>query len=397
MSAPKIIPDRIIPTYPKDESYLKLFDLYKRHQYNLGVSMSADEIASNNFNRTIFESNKDKFDLIDSREQLAASKHPDIYNKYEVENLRDKINGTEYKQQSRVRRSDLYNGYNRKFKNNTNNKIIFNLFEKRESYLKSANETIERWKGVVPRFMQIDKSQAHAIYADMFDYEEKTSKIVNRENSRREILRNKQRRNIPRPRIKLPGKVAPSAMAPVQPRMVRNHYNRKNNIQPSVKPSIAASRRAALKRAEKPTSNVYKASSSKRKQFIKSKGNPNFTSKTFTALGNAFKTNKKLAVGALLATAFVGASVGVHVVNNKISELTYRNDKLPSKYTDGYKEMNSYMSDFGSPVNLLKTASKVINKPINSTRHSMMTNTNAIMNSNIALYSSKHAINHTRF
>lgn len=70
---------------------------------------------------------------------------------------------------------------------------------------------------------------------------------------------------------------------------------------------------------------------------------------------------------------------------------------IANKYQRGYDTIKEYMTDFGSPLHLAKTASKTITPYLSSTRRGVITTTNAITNSNQALFASKRAIGHHRY
>jgi len=70
---------------------------------------------------------------------------------------------------------------------------------------------------------------------------------------------------------------------------------------------------------------------------------------------------------------------------------------LPGSYRRGFSEIKELTTDFGSRVHLDKTITKKLMTAINSTRNGFRTNTNAIINRNIALSAHKNAINHMRY
>lgn len=70
---------------------------------------------------------------------------------------------------------------------------------------------------------------------------------------------------------------------------------------------------------------------------------------------------------------------------------------IPNKYEKGYESIKENLTDFGSPVKLIKTASKVLVPYKSTVRKALKTDVSAIYNKNIALVSNKHAINHMRY
>jgi len=70
---------------------------------------------------------------------------------------------------------------------------------------------------------------------------------------------------------------------------------------------------------------------------------------------------------------------------------------IPKHYERGYDLMNETMTDFGSPVKLIKTASKTITPYFSSGRKCLVTNTKAITNRNLSLALSNKAIGHTGY
>lgn len=67
---------------------------------------------------------------------------------------------------------------------------------------------------------------------------------------------------------------------------------------------------------------------------------------------------------------------------------------IPDNYERGYDNIREQLSDFGSPLNLLKTASKVIVPYESTARKALVTDVNAIMRKNLSLQASKNAIRH---
>jgi len=70
---------------------------------------------------------------------------------------------------------------------------------------------------------------------------------------------------------------------------------------------------------------------------------------------------------------------------------------IPKNYDRGYDIMNQTITDFGSPVKLLKTASKIITPYYSSVRKGVVTTTSTVMDKNISLLLNKKAIGHTRY
>ncbi len=70
---------------------------------------------------------------------------------------------------------------------------------------------------------------------------------------------------------------------------------------------------------------------------------------------------------------------------------------IPEKYARGYDTIKQSLTDFGSRVNLSKTAMKVNVTPPSSTRNGMIRTTGSVTRSNIALRAHSNAINHTRY
>jgi len=70
---------------------------------------------------------------------------------------------------------------------------------------------------------------------------------------------------------------------------------------------------------------------------------------------------------------------------------------IPDSYKKGFNEIKEMTTDFGSKVHLDKTISKVMISPPNTTRQHFTTNTNSVINSNLALNAHSNAINHTRY
>jgi hypothetical protein len=96
-------------------------------------------------------------------------------------------------------------------------------------------------------------------------------------------------------------------------------------------------------------------------------------------------------------TAFAAAAIGALALVEKTVTGFMPEPAIPKHYERGYDVMKETMTDFGSPVDLQKTASKTITPYHSSTRRSITTTVKTLTDKNIALFSSKHAINHTRY
>jgi len=96
-------------------------------------------------------------------------------------------------------------------------------------------------------------------------------------------------------------------------------------------------------------------------------------------------------------TAFIAAGIGALSLVEKTVNGFIPEPAIPDYYNKGYDTIKENMTDFGSPVNLLKTASKTITPYWSSTRRSITTSVNTVIDRNVALFSSKNAIKHTRY
>ena len=138
-----------------------------------------------------------------------------------------------------------------------------------------------------------------------------------------------------------------------------------------------------------------------RNAFTKGKGVLKTSGKQ---IGDIFKGRKGFM---LQATAIVGSVMLASKIVTGQNEIRrpYSNtvsfDRraayLPATYKEGYKDIKESLTDFGSRVNLDKTVTRVNVTPPSNTRHGMTTNTNTVMNSNVALNLANNAINHTRY
>ena len=71
---------------------------------------------------------------------------------------------------------------------------------------------------------------------------------------------------------------------------------------------------------------------------------------------------------------------------------------IPKKYERGYDILEENLTDFGSPVNLLKAATRSTIVPYySSVRKGVITSTRTIQEKNLALFLNKNAIRHTRY
>jgi hypothetical protein len=70
----------------------------------------------------------------------------------------------------------------------------------------------------------------------------------------------------------------------------------------------------------------------------------------------------------------VAAAVGISMLEKTLSNYNTK-PVIPKSYERGYDLMNETITDFGSPVKLLKTASKIITPYYSSVRKGIITNT----------------------
>ncbi len=94
---------------------------------------------------------------------------------------------------------------------------------------------------------------------------------------------------------------------------------------------------------------------------------------------------------------FIGGSVAALSLVEKAMTTFEPKPAIPEHYEKGYDVMKQTMTDFGSPVNLLKSASKTITPYYSTVRKSITTTTRTVTDRNIALFNSKNAIRHTRY
>ena len=92
----------------------------------------------------------------------------------------------------------------------------------------------------------------------------------------------------------------------------------------------------------------------------------------------------------------VGVTLGV-MMAEKIANSFTAEPAIPASDKHGYDVMTETMTDFGSPIKLLKTASKTITPYYSSVRKGLVTTTSTITDQNMALFLNKKAIGHTRY
>ena len=92
----------------------------------------------------------------------------------------------------------------------------------------------------------------------------------------------------------------------------------------------------------------------------------------------------------------VAAAVGLSLLEKGMNSFNPQ-PAIPKSYERGYDIMNETMTDFGSPIKLSKTTSKIITPYYSSSRRSVTTTTNSVTNRNLSLALSNKAISHTRY
>ncbi|MCK9429419.1 MAG: hypothetical protein M0R17_05405 [Candidatus Omnitrophica bacterium] len=94
-----------------------------------------------------------------------------------------------------------------------------------------------------------------------------------------------------------------------------------------------------------------------------------------------------IAAGTLLASSLIG----------KITQ--YKSEPvIPKNYDRGYDIMNETLTDFSSPVNLLKATTRSNIMPYySSVRKGTVTSVRSVQERNLSLFLNKHAIGHTRY
>lgn len=92
----------------------------------------------------------------------------------------------------------------------------------------------------------------------------------------------------------------------------------------------------------------------------------------------------------------IGAILVASLIEKTLSGFT-PTPAIPKNYERGYDIMEETMTDFGSPIKLLKAASKIITPYYSSVRKGIVTNTDTTIDRNLSLYLSKNAIRHNRY
>jgi len=96
-------------------------------------------------------------------------------------------------------------------------------------------------------------------------------------------------------------------------------------------------------------------------------------------------------------TMVAGVSLLAYSTANSIISRSVSKPELPRSYSEGYDVLDSTLTDYGSPLHLAKTASKVINNYKSTVRKCIKTTTGTKIASNPALSLSKNAIGHHRY
>jgi len=86
--------------------------------------------------------------------------------------------------------------------------------------------------------------------------------------------------------------------------------------------------------------------------------------------------------------------IGFNWARTKFLHSINPNPDIPAEYERGYDVIKDSNTDFGSPVNLLKTASKIITPYYSTVRRARIKTVASIINSHPALFASNHAIRH---
>lgn len=118
-------------------------------------------------------------------------------------------------------------------------------------------------------------------------------------------------------------------------------------------------------------------------------GKPNWFNKSFQKNPRLWK------LGAIAGAGIVAASLLRNVTNHEL--FNWNKPSIPKEYERGYDLINEQFSDFGSPVKLAKTASKVLTPYHSSMRRAVRTTIRTMTDRNIALKSHKNAIGHSRY
>ena len=94
---------------------------------------------------------------------------------------------------------------------------------------------------------------------------------------------------------------------------------------------------------------------------------------------------------------FIASAIGALALVEKTVSGFSAKPVIPTYYEKGYDVIKENMTDFGSPVHLLKTAMKTITPYYSTVRKSITSTVETITNKNLALFLSKNAIGHTRY
>lgn len=104
--------------------------------------------------------------------------------------------------------------------------------------------------------------------------------------------------------------------------------------------------------------------------------------------------SKKIGKGGI---ALAAGMIAWNLVQHSVKSAELSSPAIPRNYDRGYDILNKNLTDFGSPVNLAKTAKKVITPYKSSVRRGAYTTTRSVRNSNVALQMSDRAIRHHHF
>ena len=96
--------------------------------------------------------------------------------------------------------------------------------------------------------------------------------------------------------------------------------------------------------------------------------------------------------------ALIGGSiVAFNLLKGMVSRSTGIDPAIPDNYDKGFDNIRSTLSDYGSPLSLLKAASHTITPYKSNVRKALVTNVKTVMNKNAALQASKNAIKHHQY
>jgi hypothetical protein len=95
--------------------------------------------------------------------------------------------------------------------------------------------------------------------------------------------------------------------------------------------------------------------------------------------------------------ALAAGMVAWNLIQHGVKSATLPSPAIPRNYDRGYDILNQNLTDFGSPVNLAKTAKKTITPYYSAVRRGAYTTTRAVRNSNVALSMSDNAIRHHHY